>query len=96
MVSWATYPNRNFRVVEGALELIHTSPGVTRGHCAKCGSSISYQHVNRPEEVDITLSSLRDPIDLKPAAHIWVEDKLPWLVIDDGLPQYTKTAESGA
>jgi hypothetical protein len=96
MVPWATYPSRNFLVVEGALELIETSPGVKRGHCAKCGSSISYQHVKRPEEVDITLSSLGDPIDLKPSAHIWVEDKVSWLVIDDGLPQHAKTVKAGA
>ena len=96
MVPWATYPKRNFVVVEGAIEFIDTSPGVTRGHCAKCGTSISYQHVARPDEIDLTLSSLGDPTDLKPTKHIWVEDKIPWLVIDDGLPQYAKTSVPGA
>jgi hypothetical protein len=32
-----------------------------------------------------------DPRGFKPQAHIWVEDKLPWMVIGDGLPQYQKT-----
>ena len=96
MVPWATYPKRNLVVTDGALELIETSPGVTRGHCAKCGTSITYQNVARPEEIDLTLASLGDPIDLTPTAHIWLEDKVAWLVLDDGLPQYPKTVGAGA
>ena len=92
MVAWATYPTRSFVVVEGLLERVSTSPGVTRGHCSRCGTSISYQHAARPEEIDVTLSSLGDPADLTPSEHIWVEDKVPWLVLDDGLPQYDETA----
>ena len=87
----ATFPKGNFVVVEGVMEMIDTSPGVARGHCAKCGTGISYQHVARPAEIDLTLASLGDPIDLRPTAHIWVEDKVPWLVLNDGLPQYPKT-----
>ena len=96
MVPWATYPKRNVVMVEGALELIDTSPGVTRGHCSKCGTSITYQNVARPEEIDVTLASLGDPNDLEPTAHIWVEDKVPWLVVNDGLPQYARTVPPGA
>ena len=96
MVPWATYPKANFVVADGAIALIDTSPGVTRGHCAKCGSSISYQHAARPDEIDLTLSSLGDPIDLKPTAHIWVEAKIPWLVVHDGLPQYAQTTPPDA
>jgi hypothetical protein len=91
MVPWATFAQGSVVLVKGDLQRIHTSPGVTRGHCAKCGTSISYQHVKRPGEIDITLASLGDPEDLAPTAHIWVEDKVAWLVIDDGLPQYAKT-----
>ena len=96
MVPWATFLKRNFAVVEGVMELIDSSPGVTRGHCRKCGTSIAYQHVARPAEIDLTLSSLGDPVDLKPTAHIWVEDKIPWLVLDDGLPQCAKATAPGA
>ena len=93
MVTWATFPKRSFVVVDGALESIRTSPGVTRGHCAKCGSTISYENAARPEEIDITVAGLVDSYDLKPTAHIWVEDKIPWLVIADGLPQYARTVD---
>jgi hypothetical protein len=91
MVAWATYPKDKVATVAGSLELIDTSPGVTRGHCARCGTSMTYEHVSRPGEVDVALASLGDPADLRPTAHIWVEDKVPWLKIDDGLPQYDET-----
>lgn len=33
-----------------------------------------------------------DPSAFSPRSHIWVEDKLPWVTINDGLPQYEKNA----
>jgi hypothetical protein len=95
MVAWATYPKDKVTAAAGKLELIETSPGVKRGHCARCGTSMTYEHVARPGEVDVTLASLGDPADLRPTAHIWMEDKVGWLEIDDGLPRYDRTA-SGA
>jgi hypothetical protein len=66
----------------------HSSPGVTRGICANCGTSITYENENRPGEIDITLNSLDEPRKPVLRAHIWTEDKQPWLMIDDGLPVY--------
>jgi hypothetical protein len=91
MVPWATFRESGFSITGGVLAIRKTPAGVTRGHCASCGTGISYQHVARPGEVDITLASLDDCSSFKPVAHIWVEDKLPWLKIADDLPQYQKT-----
>jgi hypothetical protein len=38
--------------------------------------------------MDFTLVSLDDPSALAPQIHIWVQDKLPWIKLSDGLPQY--------
>jgi hypothetical protein len=67
-----------------------SSPGVTRGHCPDCGSSITYENESRPGEIDITLNSLDDPRGPTLRAHIWTEDKQPWLQIGDELPVYEK------
>lgn len=91
MVPWGTFRDAHFKVVKGALEVHESSPGVARGHCARCGSSVTYRHIKRPGEVDVTLASLDDPAMFTPTAHIWVEDKLPWIAITDGLPQFRKT-----
>jgi hypothetical protein len=93
MVPWATFREPAFRLTGGVLATRRMPAGATRGHCASCGTSITYQHVERPGELDITLASLDDPASFTPVAHIWVEDKLPWLKIADDLPQYRKTVD---
>jgi hypothetical protein len=71
-----------------------SSAGVTRGHCGKCGTHICYQHAGRTGQLDITLATLDDPEAFTPTVHIWVADKLSWVQISDGLPQYQETVSS--
>lgn len=91
VVAWTTYQRDAFVVTRGSLREHHSSPGVTRGHCSVCGSSITYENAQRPDEIDITLNSFDDPARPTPRAHIWTEDKQPWLVISDDLPIYRRT-----
>lgn len=90
VVAWATYSKDTLRVTRGRMHLYHSSPGVTRGICGACGTSISYEHTDRPGEIDLTLNSLDNPSAPVLRAHIWVEDKAPWLEIGDDLPVYAK------
>lgn len=69
----------------------NSSPGVTRGFCRDCGSSISYENEKRPGDIDISLNCLDDPTVPTLRAHIWTEDKQPYLQIGDDLPVYKKT-----
>lgn len=88
VVAWATFRRDSVEVSEGEIRWHESSPGVTRGHCANCGTCISYENAKRSGEIDITLNTLHDPSAIEPRSHIWVEDKQPWLVIGDDLPQY--------
>jgi hypothetical protein len=88
MVAWGTFNASDFSVTSGELTEVVTSPGVTRGHCAACGTSLTYRNEERPGEIDVTLATLDEPMALEPKAHIWVRDKLPWVRISDELPQY--------
>ena len=56
--------------------------------------SLTYRRDGRPTAIDVTLASLEDPTLLKPECHIWVSDKLPWVVIDDGLPLFETVSSS--
>lgn len=42
---------------------------------------------------DVTLTSFDDPSEFSPQAHIWVEDKAPWVIIGDDLPQFQKKVQ---
>lgn len=90
VVAWATYARSTLRVTRGEMHFYHSSPGVTRGICSACGTSISYEHVERPGEIDLTLNSLDNPSAPVLKAHIWTEDKAPWLMLDDNLPVYKR------
>lgn len=92
VIGWATYHKSSFRLLAGELRVHLSSPGVTRGHCSQCGSSISYETENRAGEIDLTLNTHDDPDRPSVRAHIWTEDKQPWMVIGDDLPVFEKNA----
>ena len=92
LVAWGTVDSDQFSVT-GTLALIASSENVTRGFCARCGTTLTYQNSLRSPELDFTLTALDDPALLAPERHIWVRDKLPWLKLDDGLPQHPTVAE---
>ena len=88
MTGWATFAASKFQLTQGQLAQLASSPGVLRGHCARCGSSLTYTHESRPTEIDVTLATLDDPAALPPAAHIWMQDRLPWVILGDSLPRH--------
>lgn len=88
LVPWGTFPRSGLRITRGQLTEYHSSPRVWRGFCARCGSSLTYRHEDRAAEIDVTLTTLDDPTLIAPRMHVWVAERLPWVVIGDGLPQH--------
>ena len=43
----------------------------------------------------MTLATLDEAAQLAPRMHVWVADKLPWVTITDGLPQFAASGGSG-
>ena len=92
VVAWATYARETFAVTRGEIHWHHSSPGVTRGICDNCGTSISYENSERPGDIDLTLPCLDDPSAPVLRAHIWMEDNQPWFAIGDDLPVFQQNA----
>ena len=57
--------------------------------CPKCGSSIAY-HWIEDDEIWLTIGTLDHPEAVTPQGHIFIEEKIPWVRLDDGLPRYYK------
>ena len=95
MVPWATFARERFRLTRGALSEYRSSPPVLRGFCAACGTSLTYRHEARAGEIDVTLATLDDPTLVPPRMHVWVADKLPWVVVADDLPQHAGSGSGG-
>ena len=93
-VPWVTFTKSALRWTAGTVTLHESSPGVTRGHCARCSTSLTYEEARRADQVDITLASFDEPSRFSPVAHIWVEDKLACVHLGDDLPRYSKSTGS--
>ena len=96
VVAWGTFDRSGFRVTHGKLAEFRSSAKVVRGFCAACGSCLTYRHEARPAEIDVTLASLDQAAQLAPQMHVLVADKLPWMKIEDGLPQFPATPSGSA
>ena len=73
--------------VEGPVAIVNSSPDLVRGFCPTCGTTILSRRHSRPI-LGVTSGSLDDPSLFKPDMHFWTASKQPWVMLDDGLPQY--------
>ena len=92
--TYAAAKAADFLVVSGEdlITRYHSSPGIVRTFCARCGSTLQWLRESKPEIVDIALGVLDDDPGVRPAAHIYVGSKAPWYEITDALPRH----EAGA
>ncbi len=75
--------------------LFHSSPGVERSFCPKCGTPMSFRSTSMSDVMHLYVAALEDPEALEPTLHVAHEERVSWLKLDDGLPQcigpdYTK------
>ncbi len=87
-VVWCTFPTHAFNVRAGQLTTYKSSDKVERGFCAHCGTTVTYFHESRPDEIDLSVTTLHDADRVRPLRHIFVAEQLPWLTIADELPRF--------
>ncbi len=63
------------------------SMAVDRSFCARCGSSMTWEPSGR-NDITVFVGSLDRPEDVHPVGHYGTSTILPWVKLDDGLPQY--------
>lgn len=59
-----------------------------RNFCKVCGSHLYTTDARYPDIVGVPAGAIVGSMDLVPAGHYFVDDKAPWHVISDGLPQF--------
>ena len=89
-VAWVVFPSEAFHFVSGAPAEYRSSAGVSRTFCGRCGTSLTYQHDGNPDSIDVTVASLDLPGEFPPERHVWVEDKVGWESVNDGLPRFER------
>jgi hypothetical protein len=88
LVPWGTFARDALLLTRGTLTEHRSSAPVLRGFCARCGTPLTYRHEAHAADIDVALATLDEPARIAPRMHVWVSEKLPWVVIGDDLPQY--------
>jgi len=68
-----------------------SSPHITRGFCAECGTPMTYEDDRLPGEIYIHAGAFDEADRLVPDRHAYVTSKLFWLHLEDGLPEMETT-----
>lgn len=87
-VTWVAFATKDFDVTHGTIAERESSPGIKRGHCASCGTAMTWQSMKKTESIDITAVCIEDQSVVKPSRHIWTSHSPDWVSLDDGLPQF--------
>jgi len=87
-VTWFSVPKAAFRLLAGEPTKFRSSDVGTRSFCPRCGTPVTFEHTQTPDEIDITTCSLDRPAQLPPKDHTYVDAQLPWVELGDGLPRF--------
>jgi hypothetical protein len=87
-VAWFSVRRSEFRVVFGTPTLFNSSDTARRSFCPHCGTQLTFENRELPDEIDITTCSLDDPERVPPKDHTRTSSKLSWISLSDGLPEH--------
>ena len=79
----------DFVITEGELTIFNSSPGVRRGFCNNCGTSLTYAG-DGWTDIAVLSATLDDPGAAVPTRNVYVDHKQPWVVLDDRLKKDAK------
>ncbi|MEM9768108.1 MAG: GFA family protein [Cyanobacteria bacterium P01_D01_bin.71] len=94
-VAWFSVPKSSFRFILGVPARFHSTAKGARTFCSRCGTPLTFEHADFPDELDITTGSLDNPNLLPPKDHTHTSSKLSWMVLNDGLPAYLESRYEG-
>lgn len=70
-VPWATFRAADFSFTKGTPGTFASSGHAQRSFCPQCGTPLTFQLLDKRDEIDITLCSMDAPEKLTPTSHIW-------------------------
>ncbi len=73
----------------------HSSPGVRRFFCRRCGTSLAYRNARWADDIHLMAGAFDEPGRLAPEFHLFAGQRLAWLCLSDALPRYVTTPSAG-
>jgi len=93
-LAWVIFRAADFAFTRGKPATFKSSPGVERGFCASCGTTLTYADADRPEVADVTTATFDNPDAFAPTKEIWLEEKITWEAVDHALLRYPRSSRS--
>ena len=88
-ITWGSVPREDLVITKGEpRKIVHAKR--IRSFAACCGTHLFFEDAKDSDTVDVTIASLDDPTPFAPQKVIFLEDKLPWVVVDESLPSFPK------
>ena len=94
-VAWFSVARAQFKLVRGEPRRLQSTAKGVRSFCPDCGTQLTFQHQDFQDEIDVTTCSLDQPNAAPPKDHTRVNDRLPWIRLADGLPEYGEGRQDG-
>ena len=93
-LAWAIFRATDFAFIRGEPAKFTSSPGVERGFCADCGTTLTYADADRPEVADVTTATFDNPDAFAPTKEIWLEEKIAWEAVDHARARYPRSSRT--
>ena len=91
-VTWTEFPAEAVTFTPERPQYYRSSDAAERGFCPSCGTSLTFCYIDG-NAIDIATATLDNPGVFAPTSHLWIDSKVEWLKINDGLPQYVRNVE---
>jgi hypothetical protein len=90
-VAWFSVRPSELHFLMGEPARFRSSARATRSFCGHCGTQLTFQSDDWPDEIDVTTCSLDDPEAVPPRDHTRASSRLRWIRLCDGLAEYPET-----
>jgi hypothetical protein len=95
-VTWAKVAAEDFALTKGKFKVCEKSPGIKRGFCGDCGTTLTYAVEQEVDGQDwradawFSAATLDDPSIASPKTHVYVSHQQPWIKLADDLPTFSE------
>jgi len=89
VATYSAVAPENFKILKGKMAIYESSPGVRRGFCSKCGTSLSFAGDDWTDYA-IHSATLDNPGKAVPTSNVYLDEKQPWIALDDTLKRFAK------
>jgi hypothetical protein len=92
-VTWGSVERKNVRFICGEIRRVSVANRI-RCFASCCGSPLILEDSLEDDIIEVTIGTLDHPEAFPTGKITWLEDRLPWVVIDPCLPKFQRGSQN--